>query len=80
MENKTIKWLLAIIAVALLLNAAVNFKPYILLVPAQGVPHAKGLRMNVYTGKISPAFLDLQETRKLLREYEEAEKNLTPNQ
>jgi hypothetical protein len=80
MENKTIRWLLALIAVGLLLNAAVNFKPYVFLVPAQGVPHAQGVRVNVYTGKISPVFLEPQETRKLLQEYYQAEKNLTPGQ
>jgi hypothetical protein len=79
MESKIVKFLLAVIALALLLNAAVNFKPYV-FVPTERVPDAQGLKMNVYTGKISPVFLDIQETKKLLQEYRDTKRNLTPNQ
>ncbi len=73
MENKAVKWLLALTAVALLINAAVNFRPYTLVVVAvpggEGrQPQTESYRLNVYTGRVSAVYQDDEETKKFFPE------------
>jgi hypothetical protein len=77
MENKGTKWLLAIAALALLINAAVNavvnYRPYQLVVVAVAgseghEPSTESYRLNVYTGRVSVVMYDDEESLKFYPE------------